>query len=222
MRREELRIASSDGVIEVEGLVANPDYARIVKREQFSQILSAIRSSVYEIDLGTSVLPQPYILSFSYEEEWFGNATPEQIVLYYFDERVSSWRAHLSSIDSESHIVEAEVVTPATLWALGLSGPEDVPEAYEHLLNELISFPPPNAIGFSVNVSATEAEDFILLQPELLIGGCEGRYRLGQSETITSREYLSANVVYRVQALWQIANGCVEGEGIKPSTSIAL
>lgn len=214
---EELRLVSEDGRVRVEAQVPAPELARLLVRERDTDPLSFLRGPLYEIDLGIEVLPQPYQLRILYDPSWFGENDPETIRLYYFDERLSAWRIYPFTLDADEEVIEAEIITTASLWSLGISGPEDA-KGYEDIVSELISFPPEGAIGFTVSIVAADSDDILLLDSERVRGGCEGQFRLGTSETITTRERRIGSALYRAQAHWQLAEGCASDERIEPST----
>jgi len=222
---EHVRAVSENGNVRVEGVARGK--GELVIREP-------LQGFVYEVLFGGEALPPSFTISMNYqalsnfsdsaEFECPGESAPNVNVwnVALYDTKLSAWRAIPSTYDPATAMVTAEVPawSRATLWTASHESDFCKPEYNDAvLLDELLSFGPERAVGYEVVATAGfEEGSFGLVDAQRDRGGCDGRYRAGSEETVTTRERkLENGSTYRLIAFWQLEEGCEEGEHLSTS-----
>lgn len=216
---EDARLRSEDGRVTVDGVAAAGAELQIVPIEEVVP-QPPVLGDVYEITLDGSALTSNFTISMNYEDRRAaiaGIGSESALKAMVYDPRVLAWRFVPSVVDYTQGelVVDVPAGTSGVLWSYGFLSEGMLPENEKVLLDELISFPPEGAVGYTVVSSfGSEEIDYLLLDAERDRGGCAGVYETGDQTTITSKEEIQGGSMYRLMAFWEIAEGCDEGERI--------
>jgi hypothetical protein len=89
----------------------------------------------------------------------------------------------------------------------------------EQMVRELLAAPPEGAVGYTIVLSvASQPGDFVVADAAYRVGGCAGAFRQGQAEQMTLLEREGEDSVpetIRAQAVWEVSDGCPQGETIE-------
>ena len=218
---ETVHLSSRNGNFDLSGQVRNSTTLKFKKRENIA-VPFLFASSVYEIDFGQTFLAKALLLQLK-------NENPEldfqSSSIYAYDPSILAWRRQNSFFDFKRESFSLEIDQPFKLWTvaekqkLGEGDLKDVSlQTFEGMLNELLAWPLEKAVGYQVYLSFSwNDRDFILLTDQVGYGGCQGNYQEGLSETLTSSEKKVADKFYRLSVVWQLDEGCLQGEKIESS-----
>ncbi|OGL66755.1 hypothetical protein A2856_03245 [Candidatus Uhrbacteria bacterium RIFCSPHIGHO2_01_FULL_63_20] len=155
-----------------------------------------------------------FTLTFSSASDWapsrFGDVP---LALWGYDPSVLAWRRASSVEDASTGMIEAEGIPGIDRWMPAPRDPGESSPQTPVLLDALLSFPPPGAVGFTASAAvAPDADAFFLVDDSLANGGCGGLFHPGRERTLTSREVVSDDRSTRVTVAWELADGCAENQ----------
>lgn len=209
---ESVRLRSADGCFNLVGEIGVESEVVFNERLDLTGPFSLIVGSVYGIDFGSQVLPQPFSLALCVDPAW---GVLNELSIFAYDDELSAWRMMQSVNNPFDSTLTTEIRIPFSLWAVGRSFTFGVPTVHDSLMNELLAWPPEAAVGYRVYSSfAIEDGDFVLINDQVQRGGCSGVYFSGSDQTITSVERVVAGGTYRLSVIWEMGEGCMEGEEI--------
>ncbi len=215
---EDILAESDDGIVRVEGFAKAGTSVEIEKQTQTLPPFPPVLGDVYRIHIDGQPLPPSFVVRFRYNEDAvavFGQGSGGGVSVMVYDTRLLAWRYLPTVVDVQEQTVTAEVPPGlnAQLWSYGIVSSGVAPENADVLLDELISFPPEGAVGYiASDAFGSEEIDYIVRNIQLDRGGCDGVYRTGKEETMTSKEVHWDGNTYRIIVYWQIDEGCSEGE----------
>ena len=206
---EVLSLKSHNGVVGIEGrLIGSPEVV----------IDYTTETSGSTADLGVV-----YHLVFE-EQSWMPEATLEFLavgasddVLWMYDAQRLAWIRRTGAVyDGMAFVLENERLSGESWWAIGEQIEREPSRYMATLLNELTAYPPEGAIAYEAFVTFASVEgDFVLIAEDYDRGGCDGALLTTTDVTMTSQEHETDEGIERVQVLWYLADGCVEGQHIE-------
>lgn len=216
---EDVRLVSEDGLVRVEGKSAFGNLAdiRVLDGEHNE---APVLGAQYQVLAAGEPISTPFSITFTYDPRRLDLKETSPLAVMAYDARVLAWRYFPSVQDASAKTLTAEIVGSNTLYAWSYGYRRELSPLKQEavLLDELLSFPPEGAVGYTVATSiGSDESSLVLLKEERDRGGCAGVYRVGTSETLTSKEVEEDGLMERVMVFWQIGNGCAEGESVHTS-----
>lgn len=210
---EAVRLHSADGCFSLTGEIGQESQVSFSERLDLAGPFSLIVGPVYEINFDSELLPGPFDLTLCADPAW---GPVNQLSIYAYDDELALWRMMPSVTDPLDQTLSTEIRVPFSLWAVGRNFTFEQPAVHEALLNELLAWPPKQAVGYRVFASfAIEPGDFVLVDDQVQRGGCSGVYFPGSEQTLTSAERETAGGIYRLSVVWELGGGCLADEEIR-------
>jgi hypothetical protein len=172
---------------------------------------------VEDISLSGLPLPAGFTLTLSYDPSVRAHA-PRPLSIFGYDAPLSAWERVPSVDDPVSATLSAPTSVAATRWTYAVLPDDAVDPQAKVVLDQLVSFPPPGAVGYRAYVGLTQGgKDFFLLDGDFGQGGCGGAFHAGRAQSLTSHDLSQAGETARYEVQWEIGDGCPAGQKISPA-----
>ncbi len=207
---EGIDVTSPDGRVRAEGNVLSGETAVVIEALAHKEGLpDLMREPLYRIELTRSLSPLPFTLRFR---------SLESATLYAFDQRLGAWQPVPSVWQADTQEVVAQVrLFESQLWGVGSALSQEIPSFAPVVVDELRAAPPPDAVGYRAfaAVSSGADRDFVMIDSVLDTGGCNGAFKSGKTQTLSSKDRTIGSGDVRIGMLWEIGAGCAKGETIR-------
>lgn len=210
---ESVHLRSADGCFYLQGKIGQASEVTASQRLDLDKAFSVLPGPIYEINFGSDFLPSPFTLTLCAQPQW---GPINELSIYAYDDKLAVWRPMQSVPDPGNSTLTAEIRTPFSLWGVGRRLAFETPNEHEAMMEELLAWPPESAVGYRVYASfALEDGDFVLVDDLVERGGCSGVYFSGVKQSGISVEKEAVGGIYRLNAIWELGEGCMEGEEIR-------
>ncbi len=201
------RVTSEDGRVTLEGELTPEAQISIESAPHGVGPWTAVIAGEYQAFPSDFVLTTPLTVSFTYATEDLGGADPRALRVGFYDEEFGMWRTVPTAIADNA--ASALIYNFDALFALLLMDAVAVPN-FEVEIAELLSAAPDEAVGYELVVAYAQVPgDFVILEGTTQSGGCGGRYRIGESTTMTSiGDKFGDGLEYQIMVIWQLGEGC--------------
>ncbi|EKD33251.1 MAG: hypothetical protein ACD_76C00059G0001 [uncultured bacterium] len=209
---ERVRAISDDGNTWIDAKVSSNAKLSIKKYSEASpESFTALLGSVYEATPDGLVLPTTATVTMKFDSKQTQDIPKGNVRIGAYDKETGFWRLLKSDVDNVNGRVIAKI-NKLSLFALMFDENIDVSfDDFEKQVTALASSPPPGAVGHVAELAYSAIDgDFVKVDSMESTGGCYGKFQRGNSTTITTSEYESGGLNYRIVMIWQIDGGCGE------------
>jgi len=172
---------------------------------------------VEDISLDGLPIPASFLLTLSYDPAVRAKA-PRPLSLFAYDAVLAAWRSIPTAEDAGSTTLSAYAAVASRRWTYAVLPDDTLPSGAATVIDQLVSFPPTGAVGYRAFAAVSpHGDDFFLLNDDLGQGGCDGTFRRGRDQTVTSHDVAVSGLAMRYEVQWELADGCVDGGKLAPS-----